>query len=444
MTVAVPANALLSRDRALEIVDWLLKRAGGDTFASLSVSDGSLSRFANNQIVQNLSRSQLQLTVVCSRDRRSGSATTTELDRDSLLATLEQARELARVAPVDPEWVPLLEPQAYADREPAFDAATAALSPIARGELIQRLCQTAAGQNMAASGSLSSSARLQAVGNSLGLRACDRTTEAEFSFTARIGNGSSWGRRTAWSAAQLPCEALAAGVMARAAASQDPREIEPGIYPTVFAAAAFADLVPVVAWNLDARAADEGRSFMSREDGAGNRLGERLFSPLVQLRRDPNHSLLQGSRFDGSGLPKTRLDLAIDGIPKTLAYSRYWAQQQGKMPTGALSPLVMAGDSRSLAEAIAQTERGVFVSRAWYVRYVNPKTLEVTGMTRDGTFWIENGQLAYPIKNLRFNQSLPHLLRDVDLLAAQERCGNCVMPGARVSAFRFSSTTDSV
>ncbi len=444
MTSALSSDSLLSEDRALETLDWLLQQAGSsDTFASLSATEGSLSRFANNQIVQNLGRSQLQMTVVCARDRRSGSAATTDLDRESLLAALASARELASVAPEDPEWMPLLAPQTYENRQPAFDLATAEASPLARSERVRDICQTCQSQGLEGSGTLSSSARLRAVGNTLGLRACNRTTEAEFSFTARIGTGSSWNRRTAWALGDLPCEDIAAGTLERAIASQNPQEIEPGTYPTIFSPAALADLVPVAVWNLDARAADEGRSFMSGE-ADGNRLGERLFSPLVQLSRDPSHPLLCGGTFDSSGLPQTRLDIVTDGVPRALAYSRYWAQQQGKTPTGSLFPLVMAGGESSLEAAIAQTERGIFVSRAWYVRYVNPKTLEVTGMTRDGTFWIEGGKLAYPIKNLRFNQSLPEMLRDVDLLTVQQRCGSSVIPGARVAAFRFSSVTESI
>jgi predicted Zn-dependent protease len=133
-----------------------------------------------------------------------------------------------------------------------------------------------------------------------------------------------------------------------------------------------------------------------------------------------------------------------DGIPQTLSYSRYWAQHKGKEPTGALFPIVMSGTDQSLADLIASTERGILVNRSWYVRYVNPKTLEVTGMTRDGTFWIEDGQIAYPIKNLRFNQNLPEMLRDVDALSQVQRVDNSVVPGVRVKAFNFSSVTDSV
>jgi predicted Zn-dependent protease len=286
------------------------------------------------------------------------------------------------------------------------------------------------------------------VGNSRGLRAYDRGTKADFSFTARIEDGSSWGQRTAFAIDQLPIESLTEQLIDRGLASRHPREVKPGTYPVVFDNAAFGDLLSWVIWNLDARAADEGRSFMSRADEAGkpagNRLGEQLFSPLVQVQRHPAHPLLQLGTCFGDGLSNRYLEVIKDGIPQTLSYSRYWAQQQGKEPTGAMYPIVMSGSNQTLADLIAQTERGILVNRAWYVRYVNPKTLEVTGMTRDGTFWIEDGQIAYPIKNLRFNQRLPEMLREIDALSTMQRYRSSVIPGVRVKAFHFSSVTDSV
>jgi predicted Zn-dependent protease len=199
---------------------------------------------------------------------------------------------------------------------------------------------------------------------------------------------------------------------------------------------------------MDARAADEGRSFMSIADEtgkpAGNRAGEQLFSPLVQVQRDPAHPLLRSGNFFGDGLSNNYLEIIKNGVPQSLSYSRYWAAQKGKESKGAYYPIAMTGSDQSLADLIAQTERGILVSRAWYVNYVNPKTSEVTGMTRDGTFWIEDGKIAYPIKNLRFNQVLPDMLRDVDALSEVKRYGSSVVPGVRVKAFNFTSITDSL
>lgn len=176
----------------------------------------------------------------------------------------------------------------------------------------------------------------------------------------------------------------------------------------------------------------------------GNQVGKQLFNSLVQIQRNPAHPLLQGDRFFGNGLPNQPLDIIKDGIPQTLSYSRYWAKEQGYEPTGAMYPIVMSGSDSSVADLIANTERGILVTRAWYVRYVNPRTLEVTGMTRDGTFLIENGKISHPIKNLRFNQSLPEMLNNVVEVSEAKRFGGSVIPGCKVENFHFSSITDSI
>jgi predicted Zn-dependent protease len=453
MTLAT-APIPLNEDQAFSLVDSVIQQSSSDgVFVSLSTGEEFLSRFSENQISQNISKNRFSLSITSYFGKRSASASTTEIDPEAIKQTIQRSEELARIAPEDPEWMPLLEPQVYEQRIPAFDEATAALSPLERGEIVQRVCAMCRGAKPCApivegSGTLSTEAFLRVVGNSQGLQACDRGTEADFSFTARIEDGSSWSQRTAFSIDQLPIESLTEQLIERALASRHPREVCPGTYPVIFDSAAFADLLSYVVWNLDARAADEGRSFMSRIDQAGtptgNRLGEQLFSSLVQVQRNPAHPLLQLGTCFGDGLSNRYLEVIKDGVPQTLSYSRYWSHQQGKEPTGPMYPIVMSGSNQDLADLISQTERGILVSRSWYVRYVNPRKLEVTGMTRDGTFWIEEGKIVYPIKNLRFNQSLPDMLRDVDALSSVQRFGNTVVPGVRVKAFHFSSVTDSV
>ena len=443
------APTLLSEDQALSLVEKVIKQSEAEgVFVSLSTGEESLSRYSENQISQNITRTRFNLSITSYFGKKSASSSTTDLDPEAIAQTIQRSEELARIAPEDPEWVPLLEPQTYEQRPPAFDEATVGLSPLERGAIVQRVCALSAKAGVEGSGTLSTESFVRVVGNSKGLRASDRGTEADFSFTARIEDGSSWGQRTAFAIDQLPIESLTEQLIERALASRRPREVNPGTYPVVFDGAAFADLLSWVIWNLDARAADEGRSFMSRSDEsgqpAGNRVGEQLFSPLVQVQRHPAHPLLQLGTCFGDGLSNHYTEVIKDGVPQTLSYSRYWAQQQDKEPTGAMFPIVMSGSNQSLADLIAQTERGILVNRAWYVRYVNPRTLEVTGMTRDGTFWIEDGQIAYPIKNLRFNQSLPEMLREVDALSTVQRFGSSVVPGIRVKAFNFSSVTDSV
>ncbi|MEL6927029.1 MAG: TldD/PmbA family protein [Cyanobacteria bacterium J06600_6] len=448
MTLATQ-NSSLTQSQAMSLIDFAIAQSQADgVFISLSLCETALSRFSENQISQNVRKQTFQLTVTSYFGKRSASASTTELDREAIAQTLRRAEDLARIAPEDPEWVELLPEQTYSARTPAFDEATATLSPIRKGEIIQQVCVLSQDAGVNGSGTLSFKVSLDAIGNSAGLRGCDRTTEADFSYTARIDNGSSWNRCTAWSMEQLPILELTKKVIDRAIASRNPQTIEPGNYTVVFEPAAFASLLPWVIWNMDARAADEGRSFMSLRDDSGqpmgNQVGKQLFNSLVQIQRNPAHPLLQGDRFFGNGLPNQPLDIIKDGIPQTLSYSRYWAKEQGYEPTGAMYPIVMSGSDSSVADLIANTERGILVTRAWYVRYVNPRTLEVTGMTRDGTFLIENGKISHPIKNLRFNQSLPEMLNNVVEVSEAKRFGGSVIPGCKVENFHFSSITDSI
>lgn len=447
MTLAT-LNTFITQKEAIALIEFAIAQSQADgIFVSLSANETALSRFSENQISQNVRKNTFSITVTSYFGKRSASASTTELDRDAIALTVKRAEDLASIAPEDPEWVELLPKQTYSDRTPAFDRATATLSPLKKGEIIQQVCSLSKDAGVNGSGTLSFQVSLNAIGNSAGLRGCDRTTEADFSFTARIDNGSSWNRCTAWSI-DLPIVELTKKVIKRAIASRNSQAIEPGDYTVVFEPSAFASLLPWVIWNLDARAADEGRSFMSLSDDSGkpigNKVGEQLFNPLVQVQRNAAHPLLQGGRFFGDGLSNEHLDIVKDGIPQTLSYSRYWAKEQNKEPTGSMYPMVMTGSDKTVADLIASTERGIFVSRAWYVRYVNPRTLEVTGMTRDGTFLIENGKISYPIKNLRFNQCLPEMLENVVALSQVKRCGGSIIPGCKVENFHFSSITDSI
>lgn len=448
MTVVTAPN-LINDDVALSLIEKVIQQSSAEAIeVSLSNSEDTLTRYSENQITQNVSSTKFKLSVTSYFGQRSATTATTELDDTAITDTIKRSEELARIAPIDPEWVPLLEPQTYDNRIPAFDSATANLSPLNRGELIQTVCQRAQQANVEGSGTFSTDVELFAIGNSNGLRACNRLTNADFGFTAKVDNGSAWSRRSAWSVEQLPIEPITETIIERAFAARNPREIQPGVYPVIFDGAAFAELLMWVMFNLDARAADEGRSFMSRLDETGqlvgNHIGEQLFSPMVQVERDPSNPLIQGSTFFADGLNKDYLEIIKNGIPQTLSYSRYWASQKGVEPKGAMYPIVMQGSEQSIADLIAQTERAILVNRAWYVRYVNPRTLEVTGMTRDGTFLIEDGKITTPIKNMRFNQSLPEMLRDVDGLSQVHRYGGSVVPGVRVKAFNFTSITDSI
>ena len=442
--MTITKGSIISQEETLSLVEEIIQKSQAEgVFVTINAEDSALSRFSENQITQNLNRTQVRITITSYYGKQSASAATTELDSASIQETLERSQMLAQVAPEDPEWVGLLPPQTYESRHPAYDEATCHFSPLERGEMIRQVTQQCQENGVEGSGTLSSRVKLQAIGNSEGLRAANAETDANFSLTARVESGSSWNQRSSYALNQLPFADITEKVIERAITSQNPQTIAPGTYPVIFDAAAFADILPWVIWNLDARAADEGRSFMSSPEG-GNRLGEQLFSPNIAVWREASHPLLQMGTFFSDGLANTRLPIIQNKKVQNLTYSRYWAQQQETSPTGAFYPIVMSGSDKFLADLIAETDRAIFVSRAWYVRYVNPRTLEVTGMTRDGTFWIENGKLAYPIKNLRFNQNLPEMLNQIEDLSQVQRFNGTVVPGVRVKAFNFSSVTDSI
>lgn len=448
MTITTSPQSL-ETEAALELLDSIIAQSQAeDVFLSINATDKLLSRFSENQLTQNIQKNQLSLTVTSYFGKRSGSASTTEISPESITETLRRSESLANLAPEDPEWVPLIEAQSYDNRQAGYSEATANFSPIARGEMVRQICTQGRKSQVECSGTISTNVSVRAIANSRGMKAASKTTTGDFSVTARIEDGSSWMSKTAIDLTQIPLESITEKVIKRAIASRQPRPINPDMYPVIFEPAAFASLLPWVVDNLSARSADEGRSFMSKidENGEvmGNRVGEQLFSPLVQISRQPSHPLLQAPNFCSDGLSNTDLTLVADGIPQTLSYSRYWAQKQGKEANGDFYPIVMNGSEQTLPEIIAQTSKGILVTRAWYVRYVNPRTLEVTGMTRDGTFWIEDGKIAYPIKNLRFNQSLPEMLNQVEQVSQVQRFGGVVVPGVKVKAFCFSSITDSV
>ena len=446
--MTVTTDKIITEASALETIEDAIANSQAEgVFVTLSSNESVLSRFSENQISQNVHKNRFSLSVTSYFGRKSASASTTELDREAIIATLGRAENLARFAPEDPEWIELLPPQTYEARKPAMSSALVNFSPENRGKIVQQVCNEARKSGVDGSGTFSSSISLVAIGNSAGLRAAEQGTDADFSFTARQGNGSSWSQLTSWDVASLPIEEATEKTIEKAIASRNPQAITPGDYTVIFEPQAMASLLPWVIWNLDARAADEGRSFMSRSDdrgSMGNRVGEQLFSPLVQVQRNPAHPLLQSGTFFGNGLPNTYLEIIKDGIGQTLSYSRYWAKQQSTQPTGSFYPIVMSGGNQTTEELIAETEKGILVTRAWYVRYVNPRTLEVTGMTRDGTFLIEDGKIAYPVKNLRFNQSLPEMLHDISAVGKVQRCRSGVIPVCKVENFHFSSVTDSV
>ncbi len=226
------------------------------------------------------------------------------------------------------------------------------------------------------------------------------------------------------------------------------KAIEPGKYtvilePAALMAADDLSLLGGLMYSLDAREADEGRSFLSKK-GGGNRKGEKLFDERINIYSDPLNAEVPGSAFDGEGLPTKRMTWIEKGVVKNLYYSRFWAQKNRQPATAFPSGFIMEGGTQSTAELIKSTAKGILVTRLWYIRDVDPQTLLYTGLTRDGTFYIENGQIKFPIKNLRFNESPIIMLNNLEAIGRPQRLGGNLVPPLKIRDFTFTSLSDAV
>jgi predicted Zn-dependent protease len=305
--------------------------------------------------------------------------------------------------------------------------------------------------DLQAAGFLVVNARSHAVGNSRGLFGYHRSTNANYTLTVRTndGTGSGWAgaEHNAWKA--IDAAKVSETAMQKARGSRNPIAIEPGRYTVILEPQAVGDLVQRMTSALDARSADEGRSPFSKT-GGGNRIGERVVDPRVTLISDPQDPQLLGEPFDDEGQPGTRSVWIENGVLRRLVYSRYWAQKKGEAATPSPSTIKLLGGTTTLDEMIRSTGRGVLLTRLFYIRSVDPRTLLHTGLTRDGTFLIENGKITRALKNFRFNESPLFMLNNLEALgppvrvAGIEAGGVVVMPALKVREFEFTSLSDAV
>jgi predicted Zn-dependent protease len=452
-STAADGSLVLTREEAQALTRRVLSLSSADqTRVTVASERSGNTRFADGGITTSGGTTDTSVTVTVTFGRRRASSSTNVLDDSSLKRTVELASRLARLAPEDPEIMPELGPQTY-EAVDAFVEATADLDAEARAEAIGRAIGAAAAAGKAAgaifaAGFLEANVRAIAVATSNGLFAYHRATDADFSVTARTpdGSGSGWAHGGArdWNAV----DPVAIGRIAaqKAVASRSPQEIAPGLYTAVLEPQAVTDLIPLLGGALNARNADEGRSAFSKP-GGGTRIGEMVADERVTLYSDPADTNLRGQPFDGEGLPVRRTVWIEKGILRNLAYSRFWAQKQGKQPTGpALAGgLALVGGSRSTEELIAGCARGILVTHFFYIRSLDPRTVLQTGLTRDGAFLIEDGRITRPLKNFRWNESpLLMLNRLEDIGRPEPTAAGRLMPALRVRDFNFTSLSDAV
>lgn len=437
---------ILSKEEAQAILKKALSYSKADECTvTLNGSEGGNIRYARNAVSTAGDISQMSLGVNSSFGKKTGSATINEFDDKSLEKVVRRAEELAQLAPENPESMPLLGPQTYLEAV-TFKPNTAAMNPDKRAEGVSKSLQVAKEGKLEAAGYLENTAGFSSIMNSKGLFGYNKATDVSFSVTMRNqqGTGSGYVSKSYNDASKLDTLALTKIAAFKANGSAGARAIEPGKYTVILEPLAASDMMGNMFGGFDARNADEGRSYMSKK-GGGTRLGEKLFDEKVTLYSDPLHPDLPFATYSGDGRPQQRTVWVEKGVVKTLAYSRYWAEKKGVIaPPPAPNRIVMEGGTSSLEDMIKNTEKGILVTRFWYIRNVDPQTLLLTGLTRDGTFYIENGVIKFPIKNFRFNESPIIMLNNVEELGRPERTETMIVPPMKIRDFTFTSLSDAV
>jgi predicted Zn-dependent protease len=454
----------LSREQAEALAKRVLGFATADeTRVSIRSGWSGNTRFAGGEITTAGGTTDTTVDITSTIGRRRASASTNILTDESLRRTVDLAERLARLSPEDPEIMPELGPQEYATVA-AYVPATAELTPEARALAVSRTLdavrQAAPGvADLFVAGFLEANAGLaQAVATSKGLFAYHPATSVDLSVTVRTpdGTGSGYASTGArdWNA--IDPAALGRRAAEKAVRSRNPQAIEPGRYTVILEPQAVADVLPLLVGSFNARTTDEGRGTFSKP-GGGSRLGEKIADERVTVFNDPADPELLGQPFDGEGLPRRRLVYIENGVLKNLSYSRYWAQRQGVQPTGGGgggfggggggggAGLKMLGTDKSVDDLVRSTERGILVTRFWYIRFLDPRTVMVTGLTRDGTFLVENGKVTRPLKNFRWNESPLFMLNRLDDIGRAERTSaGTVVPSLKVRDWEFTSLSDAV
>jgi PmbA protein len=465
---------MLTRDQAADIFDRIKKLSSADEVEVL-FSGGmfALTRFANNTIHQNVAEENHVVSVRTAFGSRTARATTNKFDDDSLRRVVESSEALAKVQHPDPDLLPMPDSReaagsadggVRATRLPIRHfAETAAITPQLRADGVKKIVEVARKHKLTTAGIVSSSQSVEGIFNSRGLSDWHTQTLAEVSITMLGADSSGWQKANSPDVTNLDPLALARTAAGKALDSAHPAEIPAGKYTVILEPAAVLDIVGFMFWDFSGMAILDQRSFLT------GRIGSKLFGENITIWDDVTHPLQAGSPFDGEGMRRLRVPLVENGTVKRVVYARATAERmkrsEQKDQAGSIEPtghgfalpnemgemplnIVFAAPQtpQTLAQMIASTERGVLVTRLWYIREVDPYEKIVTGMTRDGTFLVENGRVRQGVRNLRFNQSLIHMLSSVEamsvpLRSSGEESFDMVVPAMKIRDFNFTEVT---
>jgi len=448
---------LLTEQEAKALTEKILSMVKADD-ASASVGSDKLShlRFAANNVLTSGSRFTRSATVTVWIGGRRGSASTNDLDEASLRTMVEQAEKIARTAPIDREYVPTLPKQTYKPVN-GFVESTANLSLADRAKHVGTILTEFERNKVIGAGFHAARAQAGGTATKNGNFDFERSTNASLSVTARMPDGTSSGYflRSHYDIARLDTRRIAEEAIRKALNGRNARTMDPGVYTVILEPQAVADLVGNFATAFNARNTEEGRGVFSAPGGK-TRLGERIFDEKITIYSDPWNPELPGSQSAQGGIPSQKILLVKDGVLQTLTYNRFWAKQRNVDPTPGPVNMIMetSAPTATIDDMIKSTERGILVSRFWYIRSTDPRTASSTGLTRDGVWMVENGKIAYPLRNFRFNQSVTRMLApgNVVMVGKPERVGSSegggagasLLPALKLKEFNFTSQSEAV
>jgi predicted Zn-dependent protease len=446
---------MITETEARKLSDAVLFRCKGyPAEVTLILNEAALTRFANNIIHQNVAERDAEVTLRYFIGKQIGTASTNRLDEAGLDALVERASVNARTSPEDPHYPGLPEPATYPQLS-CWDQATADYSAEMRARAVGVVCRVAAEKALNASGALSTGSTILVVANTQGVFSYHPRTDADFQTVVMSSDSSGRAQESAWKVDELDVEALGKKAIDTAERGHNPVRIEPGEYTVVFEHYVTEDLLNSLNfYGMGAQALQEGRSWMN------DRIGQQLMSSKVSIWDDGADPAGNPLPFDFEGVPKQRVDIVKQGVVMGPVYDRYTAARMDKSSTGHATPinfrnfgplamnLFFAPGDASLEDLISSTKKGLYINRFWYTRLVHPRECVITGMTREGVFMIEDGQITYPVKNLRYTMPYTQALANVEsvgnkthLLVSEFGGISVRVPALKISSFNFTGST---
>ncbi len=443
---------ILSENEAKNLLTKVLSNSKADSaIASLEGNNTYNIRFARNSISTNGFSDGLSVRISSNIGKKIGSVSTNKFDDASIKEAVKKSEDIARVSPDNKEFMPPLESQSYLGAI-NFSGNTENLKGEDRSQKISYVIDRSVSNDVTSAGYMEDEVTFFAIQNTNGLFAYNKATMAKLSSTGRTNDGTGSGRieKNYVDVNQISGNSLADWAINRSKLSVHPEEIKPGRYTVILEHAAAADMLNLCIDFMGSREADEGRSYFSKK-GGGTLIGEKIADEKVNIYSDPTDINAPSVPFTESGESRERVVWFENGVLKNLHRNRFWAEKTSQPSLPYPSNIIMRGGSKSVDELIAESEEAVLVTRFWYIRTVDPRTMLLTGLTRDGVFEVKNGKITRPVKNFRFNESPMNIMKNIIELGASEKAVGgetgdypIYVPAMKVANFNFSSLSDAI